>query len=698
MASAMLLASCGGGSSSIASSETPASENPDSTQPISEVSEVPAQPISEVPEVPASSEEYDPSVDAITIARAIELATAAGENGTAERYIIGGTIQSITKYAFGEMTIADETGEIYVYGVYSEDGSLFFDQLEDRPEVGDFIYISCILNTYKGTPQVKNGRLLKVIHAIDDRVFEKKTIAEARLEPADSLLELKGVVAKITYANGKVPNGFYLVDSSGSIYVYSPGVALDVAEGNEVTIQGTKTYYILDSEKENAAKFGYQGSCQIQDAKLVENDQGSHEFDKSWIQESTVKEMMELPLSDNQTTNIYKVNAYLEKRPGSGFVNYYFFDLDQKTGSYVYTLCNGSDFSYLDEFDGKIVTAYLSILNAKASGTGTNYRLIPIEVIDEGYVFDVSKAAEFAVKYYGVGQFIESYSADPAALLVDSVSSELLGIEDVPLSYASDNTDAVYFEQTEDGTVFHVGTPGSAKITVSSTYQGVAYSEELNVTVTEPELPESLTVAEAIATEDETEVTVRGIIASSLVVQSGFILIDESGIIAVRMADQSDLAALSLGDEVIVKGTRTHYKPATNIVGQTCINDATIVADLYGDHDYSTASFGSATVEDIYGFVASEDHTAEAYTLTAQLIKKSSAYSTNYYVTDGTYELFLYASSGSQYSWLDPYLNTDIEMELVPCNWNNKSYYRVMLIAIHPEGQDKIVNDLYFRG
>lgn len=692
MASAMLLASCGGDQASSAPTSTPASE---ATSAQSEV-----QPASQEESLPEPEISSEPAIQyqEVTIDEAIWIAAEAGETPTERIYILTGKIKSISKYAYGEMILQDDTGEIFVYGVQSADGSVYFDKLEDRPDVGDTIKLLCTLNMFGSTPQVKSGWLLEVTHATDERVFEDKTIAEAREAAAEALVSVTGVVAKITFANGHNPNGFYLVDSTGSIYIYSPSAALDVQEGNLVKANGVKTYYILETELEPAAKFGYQGSCQLQDAKVVSNDKGSHEFDKSWIKESTVKDIVETPFDTNITTNIYKVNAYLEKRPGQGFVNYYFFDLDQATGSYVYTLCNGSDFAYLDAFDGKIVTVYLSALNAKATMTGCNYRFIPVLVEDNGFQFDPKDGAEFAVNYYGVGQFLDSYDADPSLSVISSVTSELLGLKDVPLTYSSDNESIAYFETVEDGVVFHTKDPGETKINVSATYADVTFKATVDIKVNQPEVPESLTVAQAIAAEDETTITVRGIVASSLVNQSGFLMIDETGVIAIRMNDKADLEKLSLGNEVIIQGTKTHFKPGTNIIGQICVNEATLVLNLYGSHDYSTASFDSTkTVEELYSFSAAEDHSAQGYVVNAQLVVKKSAYSTNYYVTDGKYEIYLYAGSGGQYAWLDEYLEKDIKIEMVMCNWNTKAEYRGMIISIQPEGGSKIINNLNFR-
>ena len=124
---------------------------------------------------------------------------------------------------------------------------------------------------------------------------------------------------------------------------------------------------------------------------MIENDKKVSTVDLSWATESTVKEIMETPVNggENITTNIYKVNAYVNKVPGNGFINYYINDLDNKTGSYVYTKCNGGDFEWLDQFDGKICTIYLSALNAKSTTSGCIYRFVPVSVVYEDFKFAI---------------------------------------------------------------------------------------------------------------------------------------------------------------------------------------------------------------------------------------------------------------------------------------------------------------------
>ena len=81
----------------------------------------------------------DDEYETITVSEALALCGEEG-NITTERYYIRATVDKITNGIYGEMTISDETGSIYVYGTYSKDGSKTFEQLESKPQKGDEVF------------------------------------------------------------------------------------------------------------------------------------------------------------------------------------------------------------------------------------------------------------------------------------------------------------------------------------------------------------------------------------------------------------------------------------------------------------------------------------------------------------------------------------------------------------------------------
>ncbi|MBQ6817873.1 MAG: InlB B-repeat-containing protein [Bacilli bacterium] len=635
--------------------------------------------------------------ECITVAEAISLANAAGETGTTESYYIYGVIESVSNPTYGEMTISDETGSIYVYGTYDANGEKRYSELDDKPVAGDEVVLYGPFKMYKGTPEMAKGWIKDFKHAeveIDPSEYPAKTIKEARSLEDESKVTLEGVVAYITYANGLIPNGFYLVDSTAAIYVYGE-IAASVNVGNKVKIAGEKIHYLDSAAQGNT--FGYPGALQIAGAVVLENDKGNNEFDKTWISDSTVKEIMDTDPSEDITSNIYKVNALIKKDVKPGFVNYYINDLDGKTGSYVYTQCNGSDFEWLDEFDQKICTVYLSPLNAKVSDAGCIYRFIPVAVSFDNYQFNEADAAQFALDYYAVDQFLDLYKSDPNLEVITSVSNELLGFSDVTLTYEAADTKIINFNNVDGKVVMNALMNGTTDIIIIATYK--TYTARADVTVNIDLLGDvdAMTVKECLDSENNTECTVKGIVASSLVNQKGFYLIDETGVIAVRTTDDV-LADLQVGHEVIMKGTKVVYESSKGLTQQICLLDSELVINYYGEHQYSKASFDSTkTLEDLTKLSTDEFHTTQVYVLQVKVEFVEAQYYSNCYVKseDGNVQMLLYTSNGSQYNWLKDLAGKVVTVEMCLCDWNNKSEWRGCILSI-TDGETTLNNTLNF--
>lgn len=518
-----------------------------------------------------------------------------------------------------------------------------------------------------------------------DATMPTLTIAEVRAAATGTSVRVEGTVAAITYAFGQSPAGVILVDETSSIYVYGGDIAASVQVGNKITITASKTYWILEDEQVNAAKFGYKGCNQLENATIISNDGGTSAFNTDWMTETTVKEILDTPVTEDITTLVYKVNALVKKVPGSGFVNYYINDIDGVTGSYVYTQCNGGDFAWLDQYDGKICTVYLTALNAKSTNSDCLFRFLPIKVEDNNFTFDTTKAAEFAVKYYGIGQFLTTYTGNPLLKLVSTVDSELLGFTGATLTYTSSNTEVVNFT-TDNGVVtFNCVGLGSATVTVKGTYNGTTYEENIDITVKEPTAADSITVAEAIAASDGADVIVKGIVGPSIVHTNvaGFYLMDESGAIAVYgVADI--FKQLNIGDEVVIKGKRT-LRSSTQI----CVIDTEVIANNYGAHSLPTDIIVS---DKTISQAIAEANTTKVYTVTGTVEYVVGTYSKNYELSDGTTTAKLYGPGNeSDYAFLQDFLGQTITVDIVICNWNGKGY-KVSIVAVHTD-DGKIYNE-----
>lgn len=693
LSSLLLLGSCGRGQTSSSAEPAPVSSSSENIQSISSSSSTNS----------SSSSTNNDAEKIYTIAELIALMPADNSAST-ERYYVRGRITSITNANYGAMVIEDSTGSLAVYGTYSSDGAKRYSELDDKPVKGDDVLLYATIQNYNGTTyEIKSGWIIEITHNTDVSSYEQMTIAEARNAEEGKLVKVTGTVATITYTQSMAANGIILVGDNSSIYVHDSVIAASVKVGNTVTIIGKKTYYVSSSESANATKYGYKGSCQISDAYLNSNDNEVSTLDYSFAKEVSVKDIMDTSYSENITSLIYHSTAIIKKVEGKGFTNYYIDDLDQKTGSYVYTSNSGSDFSWLDEFDGKICSVYYTPLNAKSSASGCIWRFIPLQVeAIENYEFDKAEANAFAINYYTLDQFEDTYNSDPSLELITSVSSDLLNFGTVSITYTSSDFSVFSIENSEDGkAILHGHGNGKANITITAHLDGYEdYSSIVELKYVDLGEIEAITVKQAIDSTKGGEITVKGIAGPSLINQTGFYLIDDSGVIAVTLS-KDDLGKISFGDQVYLKGTRDYKtKTGNESYGQEYISDCTILKNEYGNHSYSTATFQDSTIAELYSADATNTTlTAGVYKVTGGIKKVSTAYYTNYSIINGSDSVTLYSSSGNQYAWLDQFLNDgqdtsdeDLTIEVALCNWNSKSYFRGCVLSVTDKDGNQVFN------
>lgn len=650
-----------------------------------------------------------------TIKELKDLAPKTDGETSKERYYVKGKVKSIDNATYGSMTLIDDTGSISVYGTYSKDGEKRYNELEDKPFAGDDVILYANLKNFKNEIEINSGWIISITHnsvEVDESQYTIMNAETCRTSEKGSKVNITATVAAITYANGMKENGFVLVDASGSIYVYDNQIAPRLKKGNKIRILAEKDNFISSSEKSLASKYGYKGASQLVNPILLENDEKESEVDLSSATLTSIKDIIDTPVTLDITSKLYKATSYIEKKQGEGFVNYYLNDIDTKTSTYVYTQANGADFSWLDKYDKQLHDVYFIVINAKSTATGCNWRFLPISVVDQETVFDLKDAPKYLVKYHGLPQFENTYTADPSMEVVTSVNSEVLKITNGSLSYFSSDSNVCSFVTENDKLIFHTSNIGKATITVTGSLTGQNdYSQTLEILVKEPEVYTAVNVKSAIdqPVQNEGEVIyVEGVVGPSLVNQSGFYLVDDTGLIAVRMFDKTELDSLKQGQTVIVKGRKyLNEKNADPLpgYGQLCLTDCTIVENKQGNSAYSTKSFiTDNTISDITSLDYNEsNHTEEAYIVNG-VIKGATGYGQVkvYDVNDSTKSIGLYASSAAQYSsWLENYFSTDdniksYQLEIAPCNWNSKTYFTACLLSITVDGE-KIVNSVNFK-
>ena len=654
------------------------------------IQEFMAQPKPEVT-LPAAGSE-------ITIAQAIAIAEAAGDTATVDRWIIKATVKSVVNPTYGEMYITDGTNELYVYGTYDKDGVKRYSELTERPVAGDSITLSVNLSVFNGTPQVKAGWIQEFTHnapSINPADYTVSTLTDAREAAKGAKVKVTGVVASITNANGYVPDGVIIVDGDSSIYVYGRDVAGQVAVGNKITVCGEKDYFIAENETTFATLHGYAGACQLTNTFLMENDKKTNVIDLSFAEEMTVKQLMDTSFGDNVTSLVVKSTAIIHKDEQKGYTNYYINDLDGVTGSYVYTKCNGGDFTWLDEFDGQICTVYFTALNAKSTDVGCIWRLQPVKVEKiANYQFDDAKAPHFAIEYYALDQIKAKYTTDPELELITSAEIASVNVSGITLAYTSNNTDVVSFVETNGKLVMHTKEVGTAEVTITATYGSHVATKIITITVEEPVSYQTITVKQAIDAAKGTEVTLKGIVTNGQQNKPAvFFLTDETGIIAVEFASAVNMAEIKVGHEVIIKGTRSFSTNSGNDTPQVVIVSAELLVNNYGSHEHPSSVFNEVALADLLAISKSTDvNTYTGYTATGKIVKAGNNFYTNYYFGTDSDNLLFYAGSGDQYAWiLDQYVGQEITIDLVFVNWNGKGF-RITLVAIHT-ADGKVINN-----
>ena len=177
-------------------------------------------------------------------------------------YRITGVVKSIANGTYGNIYIADYTGEVYVYGAYDAEGNRF-DAFKTPVKEGDIVTVSGVKTSYKESPQMKNVTVEKHISV------KTVTVAEFLAAPvaADVYYRLSGTMAKIVMdkTDATLQNAygnFDIVDESGSVYVYGllSGWGgpkgefrnLNLAEGDKISLVGVRADYKGTAQVGNA--------------------------------------------------------------------------------------------------------------------------------------------------------------------------------------------------------------------------------------------------------------------------------------------------------------------------------------------------------------------------------------------------------------------------------------------------------------
>lgn len=487
---------------------------------------------------------------------------------------------------------------------------------------------------------------------------------------------LKAVVAFVVYGTTKnIPVGFYLYDHTDAIYVYSYDFAEVVEAGDEVVLEGNFTSYIDESSASSAAYAGYTGARQVVPTSCEVVSKGN-ELPTEFIEETSIAALCDIPVSENITSNVYKVVAKINRSQGNGFVNYYFNDLNGVDSYYAYTTANGADLEWLNVYDGQVRECIIAIQNCKLSASGNFWRIVPLQILDEVEVSDETYA-EYALDRLEM-QFASHYSA---VCNFDVVAVEEL-LEGSKVSYTSLSEGCV-ITAVEEG--YNVELDFSTdevemNVVITLEYNGVTYNREVSFTC-KSERPtfDTISIEESRLVAKGEKVLIEGYIIGFLYMKgastpAGFELIDETSSTAVfistEVTSETDINKLKVGEYVVVEGYSDLYQPRDDYkhAGSIRLNNAEVLYHDWMEHEIPSEWIEEKSMKDLVQNPSTNNISNKVYKTTMYVEKSTGNYS-NYYIhdiNDPSLSMIVYSqnstSSGpGEYAWLEQYAGKCVE-------------------------------------
>ena len=178
-------------------------------------------------------------------------------------YKLTGTITNIESTLFGNFTVEDETGSVYVYGMTSEKQSTNDQSFSSLGlEVGDILTFATVRGEYNGEPQGGGNTAPAYYISHQDAGGDEPeppqpggsiTVEEFLSKPVDANVYYR-LTGEITDLYNTEYGNFHLVDETGSVLVYGLTAtkqssndksfsSLGLKAGDIVTIEGTRAEF-----------------------------------------------------------------------------------------------------------------------------------------------------------------------------------------------------------------------------------------------------------------------------------------------------------------------------------------------------------------------------------------------------------------------------------------------------------------------
>ena len=271
-------------------------------------------------------------------------------------YIATGTIKEIVNATYGNVTLEDESGSLYVYGCYPGWGAAGDNRknfLETAGiKVGDKLSVIGVKATKNNAPQISNG----IYYAHESMEDTSISVSEAIALEDNAAVELKeSVVAALT------TKGAVLSDGTSAIYAYSADIAA-YSVGDKVTLKAVKTTYNGVPELTELSRI-----TKVSEGNEVTYPEAKDITATAAEYAATVAEYVSI--SGTLSVNNGKYNITIDG-----------IDAETKQGSIVYPV-NALN---ADSFDGKKITVTGYFNGLSGNGKYINVIATGIEEADDG--------------------------------------------------------------------------------------------------------------------------------------------------------------------------------------------------------------------------------------------------------------------------------------------------------------------------
>ncbi len=490
---------------------------------------------------------------------------------------------------------------------------------------------------------------------------------------------IQGVVAQFTY-NYDGKEGAYIIDKTGSMFVYGPTLIKDAKIGDTIKAKGVIAHYMSEQESSIAATIGYDGLLQLKlDTFEIIYDSFS-KFPMDSVKEMRIKDVCETDFRENDlTTTVIKTKATIVEEVATGYTNYWFNDLSMADNVYCYSKMSGSDYSYLKEYDGKSYECIIAIHSLRPKDEA--WRIVPIQILDEVSITQDDEAT-FALDRLEK-QFLDVYKG--------SRKIELKLQDEKLLDKASVSYECQAHAITKEGEKTYLNIDGTKlgefTLNIKLVYNGKTYIREVKINVLEKPNFDATPIKDVLAMEaNNQEVIVEGVYARFTANSQGLYLIDDTGIMTVNYVSIK-LEDYQVGETMVFKGTlkRSFAIDDGSYEGRNILINAELIYNDGQVKDWNKDLVkGEETLENL-SKNPSIDMIGNIYQVRGKIVKIDAGFYTTMKIEDennSKISMSIYCANANQLEWLFEYNNQVVDCYMFIRDSKTGSTLRIEILDI----------------